>query len=142
MKPTKTTRALLVTSGLIAAAIGASILFVPEAFHASNGIELASDASSMSEVRAPGGALLLFGVLMIVGVFQRAFTFASLTIAAAVYLSYGLARLVSVAFDGMPAPGLVGAIAIELGLGAACAVVLLRATRRADRVLRAAGEAA
>jgi len=63
MHLTKKLRALLVTSGLIAATIGASILLAPAQFHASNGIELAADPNLLSEVRAPGGALLVLGVL-------------------------------------------------------------------------------
>lgn len=131
MKLTKTLRSLLVLSGLIAIGIGASILFAPAQFHASHGIELAADASLLSEVRAPGGALLALGVLMAVGAFVRTFTFASTSIAAAVYLAYGTSRLVSFALDGLPDAGLVGATAIELVIGAACAIALVRSARRA-----------
>lgn len=130
MQLTKTLRALLVLSSLIAIGIGAALLLDPNAFHASNGIELPADASLLSEVRAPGAALLVLGALMGVGVFARSFTFASTAIAAAVYLAYGGARLVSLALDGVPAPGLLGATALELAVGAACAAALVRGTRR------------
>ena len=130
MQPTKTLRFLLVLSSLIAIGIGASILFAPASFHASNGIEIGLDPSLRSEVRAPGGALLALGALMLVGVFARSFTFASTAIAAAVYLSYGFARLLSIALDGMPESGLVLATAIELGLGAVLALLLLRSAGR------------
>jgi hypothetical protein len=126
MHPTKTLRALLVLAGLTAGAIGATILFAPAAFHATHGIELGADASLLSEVRAPGGALLVLGLLMLVGVFARSFTLASTSIAAAVYLAYGAARLLSLALDGVPDPGLVAAAGIELAIGAACAVALVR----------------
>ena len=82
MQPTKTLRSLLVISGLIAIGLGASILFAPTQFHASHGIELGTDASSLSEVRAPGGALLVLGFLMLIGVIVRSFTLASTSIAA------------------------------------------------------------
>ena len=129
MQPTKTLRVLLTTSSLIAMAIGASILFDPAGFQASYGIELGPDPNQLSEVRAPGGALLVLGALMLIGVFSRAYTFASTSIAAAVYLAYGLSRLVSFGLDGLPGEGLLVATAFELGLGSACAFALLRSTR-------------
>jgi hypothetical protein len=51
----------------------------------------------------------------------------SLTTASVVYLSYGLSRLLSMAMDGLPHSGLVSAAGIELGIGAACLLALLRA---------------
>jgi len=132
MQPTRTLRALLVLCAVIAIGIGASILFIPTQFHAAHGIELGGDANLLSEVRAPGGALLVLGALMMVGVFVRSFTLASTTIAAAVYLAYGASRMVSIWLDGLPVPGLVGASVIELVMGSVCAFVLVRGTRRAS----------
>lgn len=132
MQLTKTLRALLVLSGLMAGFIGASILFTPAQFHAGHGIELGANVNLMSEVRAPGGALLVLGALMLVGAFVRSFTLVSTVIAAAVYLAYGAARLVSLGLDGVPDAGLVGATAIELVTGAACAIALFRASKRAE----------
>ncbi len=129
MQPTTTLRTLLVLSSLIAMFIGASILFTPAEFHAANGIVLGTDASQLSEVRAPGAALLVLGALMMVGVFVRSFTLASSSMAAAVYLAYGIARLISIRIDGMPEPGLVAAAAIELLLGGLCALALFRFSR-------------
>jgi len=126
MHSTPTVRALLVVSGLLAASIGAAILFAPVAFHATHGVELGRDADLLSEVRAPGAALVALGGLMLVGAFRRASTLASVAVAAAVYLAYGGARVLSMAVDGVPNAGLVGAAAIELALGGACAFVLLR----------------
>lgn len=130
MQTTKKHRVLLVVSSAIATSIGAAILFAPAAFHASHGIHLASDPSLYSEVRAPGGALMVLGLLMAVGAFVRRFVAASTAIAAAVYLAYGGARLLSIALDGVPDAGLVGAAVVELVIGAACAVALVRAGRR------------
>ncbi len=120
-------RVLLLVSGLIAVGIGASLLFAPVAFHAGYGTDLGSDANLLSEIRAPGGALLVLGVLMLVGAFDASFHRTALVLGAAVYLSYGLTRLVSVALDGMPGEGLLLAIGIELALGGACLAARLRA---------------
>ena len=66
----------LLGSGLTAIGIGSAILLFPATFYATYGIELASDASLASEIRAPGGALLAMGLLMLSGVFVAGFAFA------------------------------------------------------------------
>lgn len=132
MTPSKKHRALLFVSGLVAIAIGASILVAPAAFHASYGTDLGTNANLLSEIRAPGGALLVLGILMLVGAFTPTFTLASTAIAAAVYLAYGVSRLVSIGLDGMPGEGLLIATAIELVIGVGAAVTLARTSRRAE----------
>jgi len=131
MQPTKTLRLLLLISALAAMGIGASLLFAPAQFHASYGIELGRDPSLLSEVRAPGAALLALGALMLLGVFVRTFTQTATIIAAVVYLAYGLARLVSFGLDGMPDDGLIEAAAIELVIGSLCVAALVRSRRAA-----------
>ncbi len=130
MQSKKPLRFLLGSSSLIALVIGASILFAPAWFHGFNGIELGADPSLLSEVRAPGGALMVLGALMGVSLFVPSFTQTSTLIAAAVYLAYGLSRLLSLGLDGMPSPGLLGATALELAIGVACVSALLRARPR------------
>ena len=141
MQPTKTHRFLLIISGLIALAIGASILFTPDAFHAGYGVELGGDPSLRSEIRSPGGALSVLGGMMLIGAFVRSFTFTSTAIAAAVYLAYGLSRLVSIGLDGLPDSGLLSATAFELAIGSVCAFVLWRSVSR-DRTASATPVAA
>lgn len=119
MKNSKILKLLLLASGLIAIGIGGAILFTPASFYAIYGIELANDASLASEIRAPGGALLVTGMLMLVGVFVEKFALASTVIVTAVYSSYGLSRLLSMAVDGMPDSGLVEAAAFELAIATA-----------------------
>ena len=63
---------------------------------------------------------------MLAGVFLADFALASTVIAAAVYLSYGVSRLLSMTLDGLPDAGLVGAAAFELVIGAASLLVLRR----------------
>ena len=48
-----------------------------------------------------------------------------LVVTAVVYSTYGLSRLVTLAYDGVPSPGLVIGMGIELGLGAIAAAALL-----------------
>lgn len=124
---------LLVVSGVVAVSIGGSILVVPEAFYAYSGITLAQDASLMSEIRAPGGALLGSGLLMLLGVFVPSFAAASLSIGATIYLGYGASRLLSMTVDGLPDSGLVAASCVELTIGGFCCLALLRAQASAGK---------
>ncbi len=114
----------LIVAGLVALIVGAAVLFAPEALHASAGVELAPDPSLMSEIRAPGGALLGAGLLMLLGAFVERLARPGLLVALIVYLGYGGARLVSLALDGAPAPSLLAALAIELAIGLFCLAAL------------------
>lgn len=134
MKKNKSLRILLAVSSLIASGIGAFILTAPAQFHASYGTDLGTNASLLSEVRAPGGALLALGLYMGLGVFRRALLESSAAVAATVYLAYGLSRLLSFGLDGRPDSGLVLAAGLELLLGAACAVLLVRSRQSVEEV--------
>lgn len=131
MNATRTQRAILTVAGLVLAAVGSALLFAPEAMHGSNGVDLGGDASLLSEVRAPAGALLVLGVLVVAGAFVSRLTLPAAMIATAVYLAYGLSRLLSLALDGIPAPGLVVAAGLEIALGATTAVLFRRLWRSA-----------
>lgn len=120
-------RPALVVSGLVAVGIGGAILTVPEAFYGSYGITLGQGASLMNEIRAPGGALLGAGLLMLLGVFIPRLALASLLVAITIYLGYGIARIASMIVDGLPDNGLVAASGFELAVGILCLVALLRA---------------
>lgn len=136
MQHTTSLRLLLAACGFVAAGIGATILFAPAAFHATHGIDLGSDPSLLSEVRAPGGALFALGGLIFAGAIVPSLAMLSTSVSAAVYLAYGASRLISLALDGLPESGLIGATAIELALGSACALVLLRSHSRTHRSTR------
>ena len=88
-------KAILALAGATAVGIGTAILISPAAFYTSYGITLGSDPSLLSEIRAPGGALLVMGLFMLAGLVRPGFANVSRWIAAAVFLSYGLARLLS-----------------------------------------------
>jgi len=119
MKNSKALQAILIISGLIAISIGATILFFPVMFHASSGIDLGGNVSLLSETRAPGAALFVSGILMMLGAFVREMTFTSLVLTVLVYLSYGFARVFSMMVDGMPAESLITATVLEIVIGLA-----------------------
>lgn len=123
------TSVFLLLSGLILLAIGGAILFVPHDFHASNDIVLGDDPSLLSEIRAPGGLLTASAILILIGVFRVSLRPLAMTLNVLAYGSFGLARLVGVALDGIPASGLVVAIAIELVVATIGLAILLRQPR-------------
>ncbi|MEM8710802.1 MAG: DUF4345 domain-containing protein [Planctomycetota bacterium] len=130
--PSLASRIFLATCGLIAASIGAMILATPATFHATNGIELGTDPSLLSEVRAPGGTLFALGLLILAGGVRPSWAQLSTAVSAVVYLAYGLSRVLSMVLDGVPDAGLVNAAAFELVLGAGCAAILASAHRRGN----------
>ncbi len=126
MKNRKTVIALLATAGLIAAGIGGSILFTPEEFYGAYNINLGGNVNLLSDIRAMGGALLIAGILMLAGVFVPNFTFTSMVIAAATYLSYGTSRIIGMTVDGMPESVMVAAAGLELVIGMAALATLFK----------------
>lgn len=118
-------RLVLLMAGMVAMGIAVTILFAPEAFYAAYGIELAGNTNLTNELKAPAGVLLVAGLLMLAGVFRAQLTNVSLTAAAAIYLPYGLSRLLSISIDGVPDSGLVGAAVFEIAVGAVCLLALL-----------------
>ncbi len=126
MKNSKFLKVLLFVSGLIGVVVGGAILFDPVAFYASNGIAIEGNISLLNEVRAPGGALLACGLVVMAGAFLAQLTFTSTVLATLVYLSYGLSRIVSIMADGMPADMLIQVTILEVVIGLVCAFALIR----------------
>lgn len=123
------TKGLLLTSGLLAAGIAAMILFAPDAFYTGYGIDIGSNVNLANELKAPAGVLLIAGLLMLTAVFRVELIVPSLATATAIYLSYGLSRLSSMAIDGVPNGGLVIAAVLEITIGLACLARLMRLRR-------------
>ena len=107
-------------SGLTAMATGGMILFAPHAFYASYGITLGHDPSLLSELRAPAAGLTTMGILMCVGIWRS--SLAQLAVAATliVFLAFPVGRLIGIATDGLPLPGIVGALVLELAIAVLC----------------------
>ena len=116
----------LFLSGALLLGIGGSILLVPHAFFAGNGIALGEDPSLLSEVRAPGGLLAGSGLLILLGAVRAGLRALATTLVVLVYGSFGLSRLLGLTLDGMPSNGVIGATVIELVVAAIGLVVLFR----------------
>ena len=126
MKNSKALKGILFFAGFIGVVVGAAILFMPIVFHAASDIELGSNASLLSEIRAPGGALLACGLLIMSGVFVERIAFTAAVVATVLYLSYGLSRVISIVLDGMPVEQLVLVAVMEIAIGLVCALFLIR----------------
>ncbi len=121
----KTQQALLLVAGALLILVSIFILASPADFYASNSIELGANVSLLNELKAPAGLLLAAGLFMIGAIFVRSHADTALWLAALIYLSYAGSRFVSMAFDGVPATGLVRAAALEGIVGVACLAVLM-----------------
>lgn len=122
MNPKFLEKTALCISGATALVIGASILISPQAFYSSYGITLGEDASLLSELRAPGAALAVLGVLMLLGIWIRTFLPISIAAALTVFIAFPAGRVVGMAMDGMPSGGIVAALFIELAIAGLCLV--------------------
>ena len=121
----------LILTGLAASAVGAGMLLVPHAFHALSGITLANDVNLLSEVRAPGAALLVTGLFILSGAFVARVRHAATLVGFAVMLSYGVSRLISMVLDGMPGAAMVQITIFEFAMALICGLALL--PRRSDQ---------
>ena len=120
------TRIILGLSGLLASGIGGFILFAPHMFFAQNNILLGDDPSLLSEIRGPGGVLLVAGLIMIAGSVLKRFTYAGLITATIVFGMYGASRFIGLVLDGSPSSSLVWAMIIELVIGLYALIILTR----------------
>ncbi|MEO1553093.1 MAG: DUF4345 domain-containing protein [Pseudomonadota bacterium] len=116
----------LACAGSVSALIGAAILLAPRTFFAANDIVLGADPNLMSEIRAPGGLLLVAGMIMIASGLTGRLTRPALMIAAIGFGAYGVSRLVSIVFDGMPSSILLAALIVELVFALAAWVLIIR----------------
>ena len=127
-----TTVIYLVISGLLLLAIGATILAVPHAFHGSNGIALGDNPNLLSEIRAPGGLLAASGVIILIGGFRPLLRSQAVQLTTLVYGSFGLARIVAMALDGMPSSSIVGAAVVEVVVAIVGLALLVRSRGREE----------
>ncbi|WP_269582522.1 DUF4345 domain-containing protein [Roseibium sp. Sym1] len=117
----------LTLSAITFFAIGSLIVFAPAFLFAMNGMVLDPAPAMMSEVRAPGILVLLGGLVATAGLVNKTLERPALLASAALLLAYGIGRLISLPLDGLPPASLQAAAAVELGLGAWCAVLARRA---------------
>lgn len=121
---------VLTLSGLVAIAVGLGVLFAPRAFHATAGLTISDDPLLLNEIRAPGGMVLICGLIFLAGAARARLATPALAASTALYLSFGASRAVSVALDGVPNAAFLQIMTLELIIGAVCAAMLAIETRR------------
>ncbi|SNT27236.1 DUF4345 domain-containing protein [Tropicimonas sediminicola] len=136
MTLTRLEKAALGISGVTALAIGGCILAAPHVFYASYGIALGSDASLLSELRAPAAGLAAFGALMLAGIVRGTLSRVSMIVALTVFLAFPAGRLFGIVADGMPSGGILGALVVELAIAALCLVAFRHRLRAPERLRR------
>lgn len=120
MEKSKFPQIVLFISGLIAIAVAGMIQISPVDFYATNNIDIAGNVNLLNEIRASSGALLAYGIFILIGVFIDQLRFTAIVLSTLLFLSYGLSRFVSVIVDGMPVDSLIGAGVIEILVGLFC----------------------
>lgn len=126
MRQTLILKAVLLIAGGTATALGTMILFMPHAFYAGYQIDPGTDPNLLNEMKSPTLALIGAGLFILSGIIVPRLTRPAIITATALYLSYGLSRLISTALDGPPSPALLTATATELLIGLVCLFALWR----------------
>jgi hypothetical protein len=117
MKNSKVLKGILIVLGLVLTIIGLWRLFDPIAFFENSGLVLSNEAGLLSEARATGGAVVGFGIVVLLGAFNKRLSYTSTITALVVFLGFGIARLIGFSLDGNPGEGVIQGIIIEFVLG-------------------------
>ncbi|GAA6180039.1 hypothetical protein NBRC116594_14770 [Shimia sp. NS0008-38b] len=96
------------------------ITLAPHVFYASYGISLGENPSLLSELRAPGAGLVTLGILMLLGIWRSALVQLAIAATLIVFLAFPAGRFISLALDGMPSFGILGALALEIVIAVLC----------------------
>jgi len=116
-KESRVLQVILIVLALTLVIFGGWRLLDPIGFYAFSGLELSDDAGLLSEVRGAGGIIMACGIVVGLGAVRPAWSRTSVALAAVVFLSLGLGRLLGVALDGSPGADVIQGMAIELILG-------------------------
>ncbi len=121
-------RLLLIVGAMTALAVATGILFLPELFYASYGIDPSGNISLLNELKAPAVAIMLASGVMASALTKPKLLPFALFSGVLVFLCFGLGRVIAVMQDGMPSTALIWVAAIEVMLGLFFAWGLLRSS--------------
>ena len=110
-------KAILIVLALILVVFGGWRLVDPIGFYSFSGLALPNDAGLLSEVRGAGGIMMVSGLVVGLGAVRHAWSRTAVVLAAVVFLSLGLGRLLGIVLDGSPGVEVIQGMAIELVLG-------------------------
>ena len=117
MKESPRFNAILLVLALVLVVFGGWRLVDPIGFYTFSGLVLSDEAGLLSEVRGAGGVIMFSGLVVALGAFRHAWSRTSIVLAAVVFLSLGLARLLGIALDGSPGDDVIKGVMVELVSG-------------------------
>lgn len=117
MQQPRALKVILLVIALTLLIFGGWRLVDPSGFYAFSGLQPPDGAGSLSEVRAAGGAIMISGLSVGLGVFRQRWSRTSVVIAAVIFLGLGLGRLVGIVLDGSPGAEVIQGMVIELAFG-------------------------
>jgi hypothetical protein len=126
MKDSTSFKVILMVLALPLLIFGGWRLLDPIGFYTFNGLELSDNAGLLSGVRGAGGVIMVSGLVVGLGAFRHAWARTSATLAAMVFLSLGLGRLLGIVLDGSPGAEVIQGMAIELVFGSLALFALFK----------------
>jgi len=101
-------------------------LIDPISFFEMSGLILNNSPGLLNEARGLGGAIIGFGILILLGAFKKNLTFTSTIVAMVLFFGFGIARLISFAIDGNPGEALYKGIIGEFVMGSLALFALIK----------------
>lgn len=126
MKNSKVLKGILILMGVLLVVLGAWRLFDPISFFENSGIVLNNDAGLLNEARATGGAVVGFGLLVLLGAFRHKLAYTSTIASIVLFFGFGIARLIGFALDGNVSEMLILGMVIEFAFGLLGVFVLFK----------------
>jgi hypothetical protein len=117
MKNSKMLKVILFYLGGNLVVIASWRLFDAIGFAEFNGISLGDEISGINEAKGAAGAIIAFGILIMLGAFNRKLSYTSVITASTLYLGFGVARFMSYIIDGYPGDMIMTGMWGELVLG-------------------------
>ena len=117
MKNSKVLKGILILLGLNLTVLGSWRVIDPIAFFEFSGMILSNDVGLLNEARGTGGAVVGFGILILLGAFNRKLSYTSTIAAIVLYLGFGVARVIGFVLDGNPGEMIVQGIIGEFVFG-------------------------
>ena len=117
MKNSNVLKGILILLGLNLTVLGSWRVIDPIAFFEFNGMILSNDVGLLNEARGAGGAVVGFGILILLGAFNQKLSYTSTIAAIVLYLGFGVARVIGFVLDGNPGEMIVQGIIGEFVFG-------------------------
>jgi len=117
MKNSKVLKGILILMGVMLTIMGLWRLFDPIGFFEYSGLILSEDPGLLNEARGTGGAIIGFGILILLGAFKKKLAYTSTIVAIVLFLGFGISRIISVVLDGNPGEALYKGIIGEFVMG-------------------------